>query len=99
MSEYYLINIWINEDRYEKLKAVGLNDIAEDVLAQIKVIKLFCTARQKDSLLKRYPMAKFDSATTKSIELLPPEVKSKMLNVVIQKKSVDIIGEFLKLYE
>jgi len=41
-------------------------------------------------------MAKFDTATTKSIELLPAEAKNKMFGLVIKKKSLDIIGEFLK---
>lgn len=96
MTEKYLINIWINEKRYERLQETGLSYLAEDVLAGMKVIKLQCTKEQKDEILKLYPMAKFDTATTKSIELLPPDVKNKMFDLVIKKKSLNIIDEFLK---
>ncbi len=41
-------------------------------------------------------MAKFDTATTKSIGLLPPEVKDGMFNLIIEKKSLDVIGDFLR---
>ena len=96
MAEKYPVNIWINEERYDRLQEDGLSYLAEDVLAGMKVIKLQCTKEQKDEILKLYPMAKFDSATTRSIELLPPDVKNKMFNLVIEKKSLNIIDEFLK---
>lgn len=43
-------------------------------------------------------MARFDTATTKSIELLPREVKDKIFDIVIELKSVgpDVIKKFLK---
>jgi len=96
MSRRYPINIWINDERYKKLQEAGLANIAEDVLAGMKVIKLQCTEEQKDEILKLYPMAKFDAATTQSIELLSPEVKNKMFDLVIKKKSLDVVGDFLK---
>lgn len=96
MAEKYPINIWVNEERYEKLKQVGLTAMAEEVLAGMKVLRLYCTAEEKDRLLGLYPLAKFDSATTKSIELLPPEAKDKMFALAIEKESLDIVSEFLK---
>ena len=96
MSEKYPVNIWINDERYQKLQQAGLTDMAEDVLAGMKVLKLQCTEKQKDEILKMYPMAKFDSATTQSIELLPPEVKHKMFNLVIERKNLDVIEDFLE---
>lgn len=96
MPEKYPVNIWINEKRYEKLNEVGLARMSEDVLAGMKVLRLYCTAEQKDRLLKLYPMAKFDSATTGTIELLPAEAKDKMFDLAIEKKSLDIIEQFLK---
>jgi len=97
MAEKYPINIWINEERYERLNKVGLSDMTEDVLAGMKVLRLYCTAGQKDQLLKLYSMAKYDSATTKSIELLPAEVKDKMFDLVIERKGLDVLEEFLFL--
>jgi len=96
MVETYPINIWINEERYEKLKKAGLSDIAKDVLAGMKVLQLQCAKEQKDRILKLYSMAKFDTATTKSIELLPAEAKNKMFNLAIKRRNLDIIEEFLK---
>jgi len=75
MDEINGIPIWINEDRFEKLKAAGLADLTKDVLAGMRSLLIKCTLTQKDRLLKMYPNAKFDSATTKTIELLPKDAK------------------------
>jgi len=96
MIETYPINIWINEERYKKLEEAGLSSMAKDVLAGIKVLQLECTETQKNEILKLYPMAKFDTATTKSIELLPAAVKNKIFDLVIERKSLDVMKEFLK---
>ena len=90
------INLWINEERYEKLNKLGLADMTKDVLAGMKVLQLQCTGEQKDMILKIYPMAKWDSATTKSIEMIPAEAKDKMFNLVVEKGNLDIIEVFLK---
>lgn len=92
------INIWINEDRYDKLQKAGLGDMAEEVLAGLKVLKVPCTEEQKDKVLALFPTAKYDSATTKSIELLPREVKDKIFDTVVQKQSLDAMEDFLKNY-
>jgi len=96
MAEMCSINLWINEERYEKLNRLGLADMTKDVLAGMKVLQLQCTGEQKDRILKIYPMAKWDSATTKSIELIPAEAKDKMFNLVVEKGDLDVIEVFLK---
>lgn len=96
MEERCSINIWINEERNEKLVNAGLAHLTKDALAGMKILQLNCTKEQKDRILKFYSQAKFDSATTKSIELLPAEVKSKLFNLIIKRKSSDIVDEFLK---
>ncbi len=95
-QEVYPINIWINEERYERLQKAGLADTAKDVLAGLKVIQVPTTEEQKDAILKKFPQAKCDTATTKTIELLPRAVKDRLLNLVIEKESVDIVRDFLK---
>ncbi len=62
----------------------------------MKVLKVPNTAEQRDTILKLFPMAKFDSATTKSIELLPREVKDKIFNLVVKKKTLNVMDEFIK---
>ncbi len=96
MAEMCSINLWINEERYEKLNKLGLADMTKDVLAGMKVLQLQCTGEQKDRILIIYPMAKWDSATTKSIELIPAEAKDKMFNLVVEKGDLDVIEVFLK---
>jgi len=96
MEERCSINIWINEERNEKLANAGLAHLTKDALAGMKILRLHCTKKQKNEILKLYPMAKYDSATTKSIELLPPEVKNKILNLIIKNKNLNVLDEFLK---
>jgi len=93
-----VINIWINEERLAKLQKVGLADLAEEQLAGLKVLKVPCTEEQCEKVLKVFPTAKYDSATTKSIELLPREVKDKIFDKVVEKGSLDAMADFLKDY-
>ncbi len=96
MAEKYPINLWVNEERYDKLNKAGLSDMCKEKLAGLKVIQVFTDDAQKNQVLKLYPMAKFDSSTTRSIELLPKDIKDKIFDLIIQKQSTDIIDEFLK---
>ena len=95
-EETFPINIWINEERYDKLLKAGLADMTEEVFAGLKRLRVPTNEAQKDTLLKKFPMAKYDSATTKTIELLPREVKDRIFDMVIEKRSLDAIGAFLQ---
>jgi hypothetical protein len=86
----------INEERDQQLRDAGLANLANDALAGMKVLQLNCKEKEKDEILKLYPMAKFDSSTTKSIELLPAEVKNNMFDLIIKRKDINIIDEFLE---
>ncbi|NIT29994.1 MAG: hypothetical protein GTN53_46665 [Candidatus Aminicenantes bacterium] len=94
-EEKYPINLWVNEERYEKLKNAGLAGMCKEMLAGLKVIQVFTNDAQRDEVLKLFPTAKFDTATTKSIELLPKDVKDKIFDIVIDKKSIDMMDDFL----
>lgn len=96
MAETYPINIWINEDRLAKLQKAGLDALTQEMLAGLKVLRVPTNEKQRDEILKIFPMAKYDSATTKSIELLPRDVKDKIFDMVVEKKSLDIMDDFLK---
>lgn len=97
-EEKYPINIWINEDRFNKLDKAGLGGLCEEMLAGLKVLRVYANDPQKDKILMVFPTAKFDSATTKSIELLPKDVKDKIFDKIVEKQSIDIMDEFLKAY-
>ncbi len=92
----YPINIWVNEERFAKLDKAGLSGMTKEAMAGLKVIFVYANDQQKDKLLKAYPGAKFDSATTKSIELLPRKVKDEIFDLVIKNKNIDVLDEFLK---
>jgi hypothetical protein len=96
MAETYPINIWINEDRLAKLQNAGLDSLTQEMLAGLKVLRVPTNEKQRDEILKIYPMAKYDSATTKTIELLPRDVKDKIFDMVIVKKTVDMMDDFIK---
>lgn len=51
--------------------------------------------QQRDAILQKFPMAKCDSATTKSIELLPRDVKDRIFDLVVEKNTLDVIDAFL----
>ena len=95
-EEKYPINIWVNEERYEKIGKAGLANLCEEMLAGLKVIRAYANDAQKDKIISLFPTAKFDSATTKSIELLPRKVKDKIFDLIVEKKKVDVMEEFLK---
>jgi hypothetical protein len=98
MADKYPINLWVNEDRYEKLEKAGLADMCKEMLAGLKVIQVYADDAQKDKILKTFPTAKFDASTTKSIELLPRDVKDKIFDKVIEKQSIDMMDDFLSGY-
>ncbi len=99
MAETYPINIWINEERFKDLQAAGLAGLLKEELAGMKVMAVPCTAEERDRVLKLFPMAKFDAATTKSIELLPKYVKDKIYELVTKRKKIEVMGEFCDLFE
>jgi hypothetical protein len=92
----YPINIWVNEERFAKLDKAGLGSMTKEAMAGLKVIYVYANDAQRDKLLKAYPGAKFDSATTKSIELLPRKVKDQIFDLVIKHQDIDVLDEFLK---
>jgi hypothetical protein len=98
MAEKYPINLWVNEERYDKLQKAGLADMCEEMLAGLKVIRVYADDAQKDKILKVFPTAKFDASTTKSIELLPRDVKDKIFDKVIEKQNIDMMDDFLSAY-
>jgi len=97
-EERFPINIWINEERFAALEKAGLADMCEEMLAGLKLFRVYANEEQKNKILKVFPTAKFDSATTKSIELLPKDVKDKIFDKIVEKQSVEIMGDFLSAY-
>ncbi|MCJ7520972.1 MAG: hypothetical protein MUP21_01940 [Dehalococcoidia bacterium] len=95
MAETYPINIWINEERLEKLQQAGLADMAQEAFAGLKKLPVPTNEQQRDAVLQKFPMAKYDSATTKSIELLPRDAKDRIFDLVVEKKTLDVIDAFL----
>lgn len=95
-DKVYPINIWINEERYEKLHKAGLASMAREVLAGLKVIQVPAIPQHRDILLARFPTAKCDTATTGTIEMLPRAVKDRLFALVVEKGRVDVVGDYLE---
>lgn len=91
------INVWINDERLELLQNAGMADLANDAFAGMKLLEIYTTEEQKNLLLQRYPGAKYDSATTQSIELLPKKAKDRLLDLSIEMHSTgpEVTGRFL----
>ena len=91
------VNVWINEERLEALKKAGMEDLANEAFAGMMLLELYTTEEQKNLILQRYPSTKYDSATTRSIELLPKKAKDRLLELSIEMHSTgpDVIGRFL----
>jgi Family of unknown function (DUF6955) len=96
MADTYPINIWINEERFAKLQKSGLAELTQDAFAGLKKLPVPNTMDQVQRVVKLYPKAKFDSATTKTIELLPRDVKDEIFDMVVSKGKIDIMEDFLK---
>jgi hypothetical protein len=91
------INVWINEERLEALASAGMADLANEAFAGMKLLEIYTTEEQKNLILQRYPSAKYDSATTRSIEMLPKQAKDRLLELSITMHSTgpDVMGRFL----
>jgi hypothetical protein len=92
------INVWINDERLDALEKAGMAQLAEEAFAGMKLLAIHTTEEQKDLLLQRFAGAKYDSATTKSIELLPKHAKDKLLELSIQMHSTgpEVTDRFLQ---
>ncbi len=92
------INVWINDERLDALEKAGMAQLAEEAFAGMKLLAIRTTEEQKDLLLQRFAGAKYDSATTKSIELLPKHAKDKLLELSIQMHSTgpEVTDRFLQ---
>ncbi len=92
------VNVWINEERLEVLANAGMADLANEAFAGMRLLEIYTTEEQKNLILQRYPSAKYDSATTRSIELLPKKAKDRLLELSIKMHSTgpDVMGRFLE---
>ncbi|HTQ16026.1 DUF6955 family protein [Mycobacterium sp.] len=81
------INVWINDERLEALKQAGMSEFADEAFAGMMLLEIYTTEEQKNVILQRYPAAKYDSATTRSIELLPKIAKDRLLALSIEMHS------------
>jgi hypothetical protein len=91
------INVWINDERLNALKEAGMTELATEAFAGMKLLTIYTTQEQKDRILKIYGSAKYDSSTTGSIELLPKQIKERLLHLAIDMHSTgpEVTDRFL----
>jgi hypothetical protein len=95
----YFIDVWVNEERYERLRGSPVADLVREVFAGLQVIRVPVSEEEKDRILERFPAAKCDTATTRTIELLPRAAKDRLFALVAERRRVDVAGDFLRLLE
>jgi hypothetical protein len=44
-------------------------------------------------------VAKYDAATTRSIENMPRQIKDKIFDLIVKNKSLNVMDEFIKSVE
>ncbi len=89
------IYIWVNEERNEQLKELGLDKYTEERLAGMKVLTVYANDEEANRLVKEFG-AKHDTSTTGSIELVPPHVKDKIYEKVVEKKNLEVVSDALQ---
>lgn len=89
MNQKIAINIWLNDERFKQLEKNGLGNMAEDRLAGMKMIRVFVSEEQKDKIMLLFPMAKYDSSTTGTIELLPRDAKDRLFDLCVKMRKTD----------
>lgn len=92
----YGINVWINEERFARLQQSPVAHLVREVFAGLKVISIPVTEEQKDRILRQFPSAKCDTATTRTIELLPRAAKDLLFDLVAETGSVEVVERFLE---
>jgi hypothetical protein len=92
------VNVWINEERLAALANAGLDGLANEAFAGMKLLEIYTTEEQKNLILQRYPSAKYDSATTRSIEMLPKQAKDRLfeLSIMLHSTGPDVMSRFLE---
>jgi hypothetical protein len=88
------IYIWVNEERFEQLEKAGLAHHTEERLAGLKVLIVHADDEQAKRFVNEFG-AKHDTSTTGSIELLPAKIKNKIFDKVVEKQSLDVVGDVL----
>lgn len=92
-ERFYPILVWINPERLELLRRAGLEHFTREVFAGMCTIEVKTTEDQKSVILREFQQAKV--TTTDTIELLPREVKDTLFQLVLEKKSLDVVDDFL----
>ena len=88
------IIIWLNKGRMEKIRKVGLEHLTKNIFADMYAIAVPVNDVQKEVIVKEFPQVKI--TTTDTIELFPRDAKNMLFELIIEKRSVDVIDEFIR---
>lgn len=91
----YLITIFLNDDRQQKLEGAGLTDKIITVDGK-KAIQVEMNAKEHKKLIKGFTDLTFDASNTC---VLPDEADEKLFNIVADMKTLDVMKfAIMKLY-
>ncbi|MDA8345510.1 MAG: hypothetical protein M0Z66_08500 [Thermaerobacter sp.] len=94
MSAPYRILVFLSAERLEALSK-ELRAVSEDLFAGLRALSVPVAEEQKDRLLSLYPTAKCDSATTRTVELLPRSAKDRLFSLIVASGRTDVLEDFL----
>ncbi len=94
MADYY-INIFVDDEKTQKLESVGLAGEIKDIGGK-KGIQVPVTVKEQKKLVKGFPDLVFDASNSCT---LPANAEQTLFDIIISTKSVDVMKvAILKLY-
>ena len=94
MADFY-INLFLDDEAVKKIGEVGLGDEVKEIDGK-KAVQVGITKKDKKKLGKGFPDMKFNDDNTC---ILPDEGAEKLLNIILEMKSLDVMKfAITKLY-
>jgi len=94
MADYY-INIFVDDEKQQKLEGVGLGGEIKDIGGR-RAIQVPVTVKEQKKLVKGYPSLVFDASNSCT---LPANAEQTLMDIIVSAKSIDVMKvAILKLY-
>jgi hypothetical protein len=94
MTDYF-INVFLDDEKLKKIEAAGLQGNVAEIDGK-KAVQVPMSQKDQKKLVKGFPGLSFD---TNNACLLPAEAEDKLVNIVTEMKTLDVMKfAIMKLY-
>ena len=94
MADYY-INIFLNDEKQQKIEGAGLASHIKDINGK-KAVQVDVSAKEQKKLVKGFPDISFDSANAC---VLPEKAENTLLDIICNMKTIDVMKvAIMKIY-